>query len=127
MARSIGDVPEFRAYSTQYNLTYLPFSIAFTGGTIDTASASTNLPFGMKFSSKTGTGIYRFVVPAAVATKAWFDGLTTANTIVTFPSASSLIPTGILDIQTGTTAATTATDPANGVILRGYFAAGWGK
>lgn len=123
MARSIGDVPEFRAYSTQYNLTFMPFTVTFTGGTV----SSSTLPFGIKFDSKTSTGLYRFVVPAAVATKAWFDARTTANTICTFPSATTVIPTGYLSIQTGTTSATTATDPADGVILTGWYAAGWGK
>lgn len=127
MARNIGDVPQFRAFSSQPNLTVLPFKLQFLSGTINTASGTTNLPFGMKFSSKTGPGVYRFTIPAAVATKAWFDGHTTANTIVTFPSATTLVPTGVLDIQVGTTAATTATDPADGVILDGYFMAGWGR
>ena len=123
MARSIADVPENRAYSTQPNLAVLPFRLTFSGGTV----SASQLPFGMKFSSKTGTGIYRFVVPATVSSKHWVNARTTGNTIVTFPNADTLVPTGFLDIQTGTTAATTATDPANGVILTGSYFAGWGR
>lgn len=123
MARSIGDVPGYPTYSTQPNLTTMPFRLTFTGGTV----SSSNLPFGMTFSSKTATGIYRFTVPAAAATKFWVNARTTGNTIVTFPSQDSLVPTGILDIQTGTTAATTATDPADGVIIYGTIDAGWGR
>jgi hypothetical protein len=127
MARSIGDVPNYTTYSTQPNLTALPFKIQFLGGTINTASGTTNLPFGVKFSSKTGVGVYRFVVPATVATKFWVNGRNTGNLIMTFPNQDTLVPTGFLDIQMGTTAATTATDPADGVILYGTIFEGWGR
>jgi len=127
MARGISDIAQYRMFFPQPNLTWLPFKIQFLGGTVTSTSGTTQLPLGMAFSSKTATGKYRFTVPATVATKYWVDGCTTGNTIVTFPSADTLVPTGILDIQTGTTAATTATDPADGIILRGWYAAGWGR
>jgi hypothetical protein len=123
MARSIADVPQYKAFSTQPNLCELPFRLTFTGGTV----SASQLPPGMTFSSKTGTGIYRFVVPMTAATKYWATCRNTANTIVTFPSADSLVPTGFLDIQFGTTAATTATDPGDGVIATGTYFAGWGR
>lgn len=123
MAKGIGDVPLFPAFSTQPNLSTLPFRLTFDGTTV----SASNLPYGMKFSSKTGIGIFRFTVPATAATKAWCNVRTTANTIVTFPNFDTLIPTGILDIQFGTTSATTATDPANGVIAFGTLQEGWGR
>lgn len=127
MARSISDVPEYQVRSTQPNLSILPFKIQFLGGTVNTASGTTQLPMYMTFSSKTATGKYRFNVPAALATKYWTMARTTGNTIITFPSADTLVPTGLIDIQTGTTAATTATDPADGIILTGALYLAWGR
>lgn len=127
MARAISDVPEYPVRSTVPNLSILPFKIQFLGGTINTASGTTQLPLYMTFSSKTATGKYKFVIPAALATKYWVTARTTGNTIVTLPSADTLVPTGFLEFQTGTTAATTATDPADGIILTGAIYLAWGR
>lgn len=123
MARSIGDIATYPMRSPQANLVTMPFQLTFTGGTI---SASV-LPPWMVFQSKTTTGTYRFKIPSAVATKFWADADTSSNTIVTFPLRDTLVPTGLIDIQLGTTTLTTATDPADGTVLYGVFHAGWGK
>lgn len=123
MAKSIGDVPNFPVRATQPNLSALPFQITFTSGTV----SSSLLAPGMTFVAKQGTGIFRFKVPAAVATKFWIDADTTANTIVTFPNRDNLVPTGLIDIQTGTTVATTATDPADGTTIFGIIHEAWGR